>query len=255
MSIGASLTSGEHRRNQAQRGGLHWDIRIEISRTTVISHGYGGPAPAAYSRSSIGAPGLPLIGSRSPAPLRGPLIAPEVYWTWSLVWRRSQVELVHLVRHGCQEGGQCGSGWGVSGDGDQAAFEGGFGDVPDREGGVVAGQGQGRQEGDGGRGADEFELDVGVVGAVPEVGLVAAEGAAGPDDHGVLAGALGGGGPDVGSQVGDRHGAPRLGEWMRGRQHDLQVLFEQKHEAESGRARAGVAVVLVADDEVDRAQA
>ncbi|SNT10346.1 hypothetical protein SAMN05216276_102476 [Streptosporangium subroseum] len=29
----------------------------------MISHGYGSPAPAAYSRSSIGAPGLPLIGS------------------------------------------------------------------------------------------------------------------------------------------------------------------------------------------------
>ncbi|MEV6863843.1 hypothetical protein AB0M44_22905 [Streptosporangium subroseum] len=35
----------------------------DLPGTTVISHGYGSPAPAAYSRSSIGAPGLPLFGS------------------------------------------------------------------------------------------------------------------------------------------------------------------------------------------------
>jgi hypothetical protein len=34
-----------------------------LHRATAISHGYGSPAPAAYSRGSIGAPGLPLIGS------------------------------------------------------------------------------------------------------------------------------------------------------------------------------------------------
>jgi hypothetical protein len=34
-----------------------------LHRETANSHGYGNPAPAAYSRSSIGAPGLPLIGS------------------------------------------------------------------------------------------------------------------------------------------------------------------------------------------------
>lgn len=131
---------------------------------------------------------------------------------------------------------------------------GGFGDVSDRESGVVGGQGQGWHQRDGRCGAHEFELDVGVTAAMAQVRLVAAEGAAGTDDHGVVAGALGGGGPDVRSQVGDRDGPAGPGEWMRCRQHDLQGLFEQEREAESRRAGAGLAVVLVADDQVDRAQ-
>jgi hypothetical protein len=71
----------------------------------------------------------------------------------------------------------------------------------------------------------------------------------------VVAGAFGGGGPDVGSQAGDRDGAAGPGEGVRGWEHDLQGLFEQGGEAQAGRAGAGVAVVLVADDEVDRAEA
>ena len=93
--------------------------------------------------------------------------------------------------------------------------------------GSSAGRVSAGMQGDGAGGADEFELDVGVAGAVPQVGFVSAEGPAGPDDHGVVAGALGGGGPDVGSQLGDRDGSPGRASGCARRQHHLQRLLVQ----------------------------
>jgi hypothetical protein len=171
----------------------------------------------------------------------------------SLHHTRSGKEPACLFGDGGEKGRQPRGHGAVAGEDHQPAADVHLLDIANGQGRVAGRERECRHEGDGAGCAHQLELNVGVVGPVAQVGLET-EGPAGADDQGVVAGARGGRDPDLLAQRGnlDRPTVPGAG--MPGPQDQLQGFLEQHLEPELRRPGPRMTVVLVADDQVQRAQ-